>query len=361
MHQDAVDLMYGLLSQPLNPSSVHTNGRKAKNIIERARTQIKELLCITPHSRKYIVIFTSTGTEANNLILSNYRDGAIFISAIEHLSIFAQQNRYHNITTISVDSNCIIDLENLECLLSKSTNTKKLLSVMFANNETGAIQPLKDIIKIARRFDTAVHCDCVQAIGKTPISITDFDFDFITISGHKFGGPVGAAALIAKTNYNIVSNIIGGGQEMGLRAGTENIAAIAGLGLAASIAQVEMQQRIQHMRLLQQRLESNLKNIFPEIMILSAFADRIPNTSLISLPGMLSSLQLIALDLRHIAVSAGSACSSGKINKSHVLQAMGVDIKIAESAIRISTSQYNLKSDIDCFINAFKEIRTTYN
>ncbi|WP_316353214.1 cysteine desulfurase family protein [Candidatus Trichorickettsia mobilis] len=356
IHQDVADLMYNMIKQPLNPSSIHAGGRNAKNIMEQARIQIKELMGIAPYSREYSIIFTATGTEANNLILSNFIDGDVFISTVEHLSILSQQDRYPDIKTIAVNDHGIVNLDSLTQLLSQSKKSKKLVSVMLANNETGAIQPLKNIAKIAKQFGALIHSDCVQAVGKMVVDITDLDLDFAVISGHKFGGSMGAAALIAKTKHHLVPHIIGGKQETGLRAGTENVAAIAGLGLAAKIAKEELSQRIQHMRLLQQRLESNLDNIFPQITILSSIAPRIPNTSLISLPGVLSSLQLIALDLRDIAVSSGSACSSGKVNKSHVLEAMGVNSEIAVSAIRISTSPDNSVEDIDGFINAFKEI-----
>ncbi|WPY00975.1 Cysteine desulfurase [Candidatus Trichorickettsia mobilis] len=355
-HKDVAGFMYSIMKQPLNPSSIHASGRNAKNIMEQARIQIKELIGIAPYSREYNIIFTATGTEANNLILSNFIDGDVFVSTVEHLSILSQQDCYPDIKTIAVDDHGMVNLDSLTHLLSQSKKSKKLVSVMLANNETGAIQPLKNIAKIAKQYGALVHSDCVQAVGKMVVDIADLDLDFAVISGHKFGGSIGAAALIAKTKHHLVPHIIGGKQEMGLRAGTENVAAIAGLGLAAKIAQAELSQRIQHMRLLQQRLESNLGNIFPQITILSSIVPRIPNTSLISLPGMLSSLQVIALDLREIAVSSGSACSSGKVNKSHVLKAMGVNAEIAASAIRISTSPDNSVEDIDGFINAFKEI-----
>lgn len=352
IHPDVRNMIFELTKFPFNASSIHHNGRKAKNIIENSRLQLKNLLGIDSKSQDYQVIFTSSGTEANNLIISNFKDADIFISAIEHVSIFSLKEHYPNIKIINVNEYGIINLEHLISLLKQSANNKKLVSVMLANNETGIIQPLKEIIDIAHKFGALVHSDMVQAIGKIDVNITDTNIDFATISGHKFGSSQGIAALITRNKYLLYPMIIGGGQERGQRSGSENIAAIAGIGLAAEIVIKELGVRQAKMCKLQARLEDNLENV----EIIGRHAPRLPNTSLISNSTTDAMMQLIALDLKNIAVSSGAACSSGKVGISHVLKAMNICSKQAQSAIRISVSHNNEIQDIDEFIVAFNEI-----
>lgn len=356
IHPQVKEIMAHLTEDPLNASSIHTYGRKAKNIIENSRHKIKSLINIKDESRDYDyrVIFTSSGTEANNLVLSNFHDADIFVSAIEHSSILFISTQASNIKIIKVDNKGLVDLEHLNDLLSKSSNNKKLISVMLANNETGIIQPLKEVVTVANKFNAIVHSDIVQALGKIDVDIIDLGIDLATISAHKFGGPLGAGALIAKSKLSIKAQIFGGGQEQGARSGTENVSAIAGVGLAAEIVKGELKNRMKKMQELQIRLEHGLVKI---VKVIGDDVLRLPNTSLITSSNSLDTMtQLIALDLKGFAVSPGSACSSGKFSKSHVLEAMNLSGDEIKSAIRVSTSYTNTNIEIDYFIEAFKQI-----
>ncbi len=352
-HVRVREMLQELMQHTYNASSIHSKGREAKAIIEQARNRVAKLLNINGKSREYQIIFTASGTEANNMIISSFKDADIFVSATEHLSILALKDYYPNIKVIKVDKNGLIDLGDLERLLQESRNDKKLISVMLANNETGVIQKLKNIVELAQKFGALVHSDIVQAVGKIKVDLTELGVDFATISGHKFGGILGGGALIAKTVLKILPMIVGGGQEGGLRAGSENIFAIAGMGLAASIVEYEFETRHAKMKQLQSRLEGNLlgaKIVAKDVM-------RLPNTSLIIAPYKLDAMmQLISFDLQGIAVSSGAACSSGKVGNSHVLKAMGVNASEASSAIRVSVSCDNSFEDIDRFINVYNQI-----
>lgn len=350
-HHDVKLLMCSLISQPLNPSSIHTEGRKARNLIDHARLQVANLLNI--NTKDYQVVFTGSGSEANNLVITNFKDADIFISATEHLSIIEYAKYMPNVKIITVTSNGIVNLEHLRRLLCESANPKKLVSVMLANNETGVIQPIREVAKIATEFGALTHSDCIQGIGKIAVSIPDLGVDFATISGHKFGGPLGAAALIMKSKQHFTPVILGGGQEKGIRAGTENVPAIAGLGLASEIVLNELYSRQKKMHDLQQKLEKDLP---PEAKIVAKDALRLPNTLSIVVPNFDAQTQIIAFDLRGIYLSSGSACSSGKVGSSHVLKAMNIKDGEIKSAIRVSLSYHNSEHEIDSFIQNFKDI-----
>ena len=345
---------YALL--PLNPSSIHSSGRAAKSIIENARKMVAKLMGFESNFRNYQVTFTSGATEANNIILANYRDGEIFISATEHLSIWAHSKAASNFTVIQVDKNGVLDLEDLQQKLASSTKQKKLVSVMLANNETGVISFLQKIAKISHENGAQIHSDCAQATGKILVDMIDMDLDFASISGHKFGGPVGSGALISKTSFHLQPIFIGGGQERALRSGTENVPAIAGLGEAALIAFDELDKRNHEMKKLRDKLESKLLNKFPDVIIAGINTERLPNTSLIINPKITAQIMLIALDLKGVAVSSGSACSSGKVGKSHVLSAMGCSDDEIKSAIRISLGYTTSDKDIDDFLEIYSEL-----
>jgi len=357
IHPDVQKKMNGIsMNYPMNPSSIHSYGRKGKSIIEHARKSLSTLLGFQYHFKDFQVTFTSSGTEANNLILSNFNDGEIFISSTEHLSILIFSQNFPNINIIKVDKNGILDFDDLQTKLKSSKTTKKLLCVMLANNETGIIQPIKKIVEIAHKHDTLVHSDCAQALGKIDTNIIDLGIDFISISAHKFGGPLGAGALINKSSIRLRPQIIGGGQERNLRSGTENIYAIAGFGEAANIAKKELHSRISRMNKLRNMLESNLIISQHDIEIVGKNSDRLPNTSLIINTKKSAETQLIALDLKGVAISSGSACSSGKVESSHVLTAMGYQENNIKSAIRISLGYSTVKKDIDDFLKLYNEI-----
>jgi cysteine desulfurase len=355
VHLKVKDLVQDLLKGTHNPSSVHTQGRVARSIVEVARNQVMTSVGGDIYSKEYQVIFTSSGTETNNLLMKNYYDGEIFISNIEHLSIFDHLKYKDDIKIIKVNSDGIVDSCHLEALLSASNSNKKLVSVMLANNETGVIQNVKELVKIAKKYGADFHSDCVQAVGKIPFNIKELGVDFATISSHKLGGMQGSSALVAKSGYNLKAMIIGGGQERNIRSGTENVLSIASFGMASSIASQEINDRYYQMKKLQNYLEQHLSK-YKNVKILSQNVERLPNTTLIVVPQTYAQTKLIAFDLRNIALSSGSACSSGKIGKSHVLSAMGFNGNEAQSAIRISFSYEQTINDVIIFIKAFEEI-----
>jgi cysteine desulfurase len=351
---EVLEYMVALMSQPLNPSSLHASGRNAKSYIEQARKDIASLVGVRDVNRgPYNLTFTSSGTEANNLVMHNFKDADIFVSSIEHYSILKFQDYGLNIKLINVKTNGLVDPDHLEWLLSQSMAPKKLVSVMLANNETGIIQPLKEIASVARKYSALVHSDAVQAAGKIPIHLTELDLDFMTLSSHKFGGPIGAGALIYQSKHQLLPLMVGGGQERGVRSGTENVSAIVGFGKAAEIVKARLETNYNHLKSMQKVLEETLLAKNPEIKVIGKELDRLPNTSLIINPGCSSEKQLIALDLQGIEVSSGSACSSGKVSKSHVLEAMNLLESETKSAIRVSTSHFNNMEDINIFLEKF--------
>jgi cysteine desulfurase len=349
-------LINSMMDDYLNPSSVHNHGRFAKSIIENSRNKILELLSLS--YRQYDVIFTSSGTESNNLIINNFNDADIFISNIEHLSIFAYNNAA-NVKIISVDENGLLNLSHLEELLKNSNNSKKLVSVMLANNETGVIQNMKAISDISHKFAAILHSDIIQAICRINIDISDLMIDIATISSHKIGGAFGTSAIIAKSNIITKSMIIGGGQEKNIRSGTENIISIATLSKAFELGMGAQTEYFYKTRILQQKLENSLSK-YSNISILSNKANRLPNTSLIIIPGSDSQEKLIGFDLRNIAISSGSACSSGKIGKSHVVEAI-IGKNYNGSGIRVSFNIDNNLEEVEFFIKSFKEIYNIYD
>jgi len=356
LHPDVRSKMDKFLQYPMNSSSIHSYGRKALALLENARKSIANLLGFVDIFRDYQVIFTSSGTEANNLVISNFindSDSEVFLSAIEHHSIYVYKD-YANV--IKVNKNGILDMSDLESKLKRSKAKKKLVSVMLANNETGIIQPIKKISQLAHNHGAFMHSDSIQAVGKIKVDIQDLNLDFMSVASHKFGGAIGAAALIKKSDIALKPLILGGGQEKNMRAGTENVPAIIGFGEAASIAQKDLSSQTNHMKELRDELERNLRGSDLDVDIVGIDVDRLPNTSLIINKNKNAETQLIALDLKGVAVSSGSACSSGKTTSSHVLTAMGYEEGEVDSAIRISLGRSSTKGDIEKFFAIYKEI-----
>ena len=357
MHPNVRQKMQTLAEHgPLNPSSMHSNGRKGKSVLESARKSVASSLGIADCFSDYQITFTASGTEANNLLLSNFKAGEIFIAATEHPSIFAHSKMMNNITIINVDKNGVLNIEDLIHKLQTSKAEKKLVSIMLANHETGVIQPIEQISDVVHDYGALMHSDCVQAAGKIEVNIPNLNVDFISISAHKFGGPMGAGALIEKVSIPLQALIIGGGQERSLRSGTENVPAIVGFGEAANIAQIELEDRFNHMNKLHVKLEKALLASNPNIEIAGANTKRLPNTSLIINTNKKAETQLIALDLQGVAVSSGSACSSGKATSSHVLSAMGYSKEKINSALRISVGMNTTEKDIDDFLKIYNDI-----
>ena len=313
---------------PLNASSIHYYGRKGKDIIDVARTNIGKLI----NANKNNIIFTGSATEAINLLFSNFE--TIVVSSIEHLAVLSASKSEH---IIPVNQDGIVDLNFLELYLKKLVkNTKKtLVSIMWVNNETGVIQPIKDIIKIAKKYECLVHCDAAQALGKIKINLEEIELDFLTLSGHKIGAPTGIGALVYNDKINLAPQILGGGQEKGLRAGTENILGIRGFGEAAKLMSNTKKSNSSKVKFLRDYFQEKIKYLSPETIIFGEKADRVSNTLLIALPKMPGDLALMKLDLESFSASSGSACSSGKISKSHVVSAMGYN-KLASNSIRFS-------------------------
>jgi cysteine desulfurase len=323
-----------------NASSIHAEGRQAHALLDDAREAIGRAVgAIAP-----MVVFTSGGSEANNLALKGAPVRRLVVSAIEHPSVLesAQASGKH-VDVIPVDGQGIVDLFALDHLLARGP--KSLVSVMLANNETGVVEPLRDVVAVAHKYGALVHCDAVQALGKIAVNFGLLGVDLLSVSAHKLGGPLGSGALIIRDGLALYPLIHGGGQELRRRAGSENIAAIAGFAAAT-------QEKMLEIKSLRNHLESGLEGT----VIFGAEAERLPNTSCFAAPGLAAETALMALDLAGFAVSSGSACSSGKVAKSHVLAAMGVAPDLAVGAIRVSLGWTTTAQDIDQFISAWAKL-----
>jgi len=333
-----------------NPSSLYKLGRIVRSAIDTAREQVANLVAVSPAQ----IIFTSGGTEANNLALNAEH---IAVSAIEHPSIIEPANKFdRNNFSIPVDSQGLVHLSALESIFQQSTRAE-LVSVMMANNESGVIQDIKVITECVHAGRAIMHTDAVQAIGKIPVSFTQLGVDLMSLSSHKVYGPKGCGALVVNKSIALNPLLVGGGQERNWRAGTENVASIVGFGKAAELALVELEQRAEYCLSLRQLLERELKTI-PSVFIFSEQVTRLPNTVQFGVQGMDGEMLLMRLDQKNIAVSSGSACASGGGKASSVLTAMGVDEVLAKSAIRISLGKDNTKAEIKQFITVLKSFVT---
>ncbi len=330
-----------------NASSVHFNGRGARKFVEDARAHVAALCGVAPAQ----VIFNSGATEGNNTILSGYKDKVIFVSATEHPSCLAPAPHAHK---IPVTKDGVIDLNELEKMLAEFKPA--LVSVQWVNSETGVIQPIEQISSMAKKYDAMMHSDSVQAAGRLPLEFKSSGLDYMTMSAHKFGGPQGAGALIFKSGLQIPKFMHGGGQEKRQRAGTENVAAIAGFGVAAKLAHEQLDKYKAHCTALQTRFESGIKQLSNDIVVVGENTPRVPNTSNIMLYGVSAETQLMAMDLDSVSVSSGSACSSGAFKPSHVMTAMGFDEDSARSALRFSWGWASTTSDIDKALNAYDKM-----
>ncbi len=335
------------LSLTGNASSVHRNGRLARRMIEDARDSVAALVGADAND----VIFTGGGTEANNLALKGAIAGRRYVSAIEHPSSL---QAVATATLVPVATSGLIDLSALDNLLAAAED-KVLVSVMLANNETGVIQPIGDVVEIARAHEALVHCDAVQGGGKIPVDVAALGADFVSLSAHKIGGPQGVGALVVKAGLDIDAQLLGGGQERRKRAGTENVAGIAGFGAAALAAQADLD-RSRQIAQMRDHLIAGVRNLSSSARVYGETAPRLPNTVCLSMPGVSAEIQLMAFDLAGVCVSAGSACSSGKVEPSHVLAAMGIDGEESLSAIRISLGWDNVPSDVERFVEVWGSI-----
>jgi cysteine desulfurase len=330
--------------EPLNASSIHAFGREAKKILEVARSNIAKAVGV---DEKYEVVFTATGTEANNIALKGFKNFEVITTTIEHPSVLQVVGQ----GLIPVDKNGIVDLVALEEILK--TGKKYLVSVIFANNEVGVIQPIKEIIDLVHKYNGIIHSDATQAFGKISLDISELDLDLITISAHKMGGPQGAAALVFKKNLPVHALMQGGGQEFRIRPGTQNLNAIHAFGVAASLINLNDYAKLAELR---DYLESEIMQVCQDIAFFSKDVARLPNTSSFTMPNVSNETQLIHFDTNGFAISAGSACSSGRIGLSTTQMNMGYSEEIARTAIRISLGIGNTKQQIDKFVSCWREL-----
>ena len=339
-----------------NASSVHGEGRAARRLIEAARAQLAELVGAEAKD----VTFTSGATEANMLALTPAIETAgekrkrdkLLMSAIEHPSVLCG-GRFgtENIEQLPVTQDGILDCHALSKALPRSE--RPLVSVMLANNETGLIQPIAEIAEIVHAANGLLHVDAVQAPGRIDCTMGRLGADLMTLSSHKLGGPQGAGALIRRGDLHITEPLIrGGGQERGLRAGTENVAALVGFGAAAALSRADNG----HLARLRDALEAGIRSATPQAVIFGEGAARLPNTTLFAVPGIKAETAIIAFDLEGVAVSSGSACSSGKVTASHVLAAMGISPVLARGAIRLSIGWSTTMLHVEQFLGTWNRL-----
>jgi cysteine desulfurase len=343
-----------------NPSSVHAEGRQARRLVEDARAAVAAAVGAAPRN----VVFTSSGTEANALALSPgvYSTGGpaerLLISSIEHASVMAG-GRFvaEDIATIAVTPSGVVDLGDLRAKLAGGTPA--LVSIMAANNETGALQPIAEAAEIVHEAGGLLHVDAIQALGKIAFDINELGADLVTVSAHKIGGPKGVGALILNEGLSGVAPLLrGGGQERGRRAGTENVVGIAGFGAAVGAAMAALDDDRARLEGLRKRLETGLKAV-PGTIIFSSDVPRLPNTTLVTVPGLKAETAVIGFDLEGIAVSSGSACSSGKVQPSHVLEAMGFPPNLAQGAVRLTSGWSTTEMDIEMALKAWRMLAGT--
>lgn len=337
-----------------NPSSVHAEGRQARRLMEEARAAVAASVGADAAN----VIFTSGGTEANSLALTpGLRRGKVerlLTSAIEHASVLAGGRFAAGATgRIGVTRAGIIDLRRLRALLD---GPPALVSVMLANNETGAIQPVAEAAKLVHDAGGLLHVDAIQALGKISFDLASTGADLLSLSAHKIGGPKGVGALLLAEGIEGLAPLLrGGGQEKGRRAGTEDVPGIAGFGAAVRVALVDRERDASRTESLRARLENGIRQT-PGVVVFAQEATRLPNTVLFAIPGMRAETAVIAFDLAGIAVSSGSACSSGKVQPSHVVEAMGYGRELAQGAVRISLGWSTTEADIDLTIQAWRKL-----
>lgn len=354
--------MIAAMDGSANASSVHAAGRRARAIVERSREYVGMHCGVDKDG----VVFTSGATEAAMLALSpaivcggeTLPVGQLYVAATEHPCVLAGGRLADRLTIVPVDGNGLLDLEVLAGHLDAHdpADGVPLVALMLANNETGVIQPVAEAANLVHDHGGFIFCDAVQAIGRLPVDTGDLGVDFLSVSSHKIGGPQGAGALIlASPDVRPVPLLTGGGQERGLRAGTENVAAIAGFGVAAEqvMDHVERMESVARMR---DRLEAGIRRISPDVQFAGAAAARLPNTAMCVVPGLAAETAVIAFDLEGVALSSGSACSSGRVAPSHVLQAMGFPEDLAGNGIRISLPADVTEVEIDDFLSVWQSV-----
>lgn len=361
LRPEAAEAFARALSLTGNPSSVHAEGRTARAAIEAARDQVAALVGASARD----VIFTSGGTEACALALSpGFRrlddpraDSVLLAGAAEHVCVL-EGHRFprDRVRVAAVDGDGRLDLGSLETLLDEAREARAVLALQVANNETGAIQPLAEAAALVRLRGGLVFADAVQAAGRIPCDIRALGADALALSAHKLGGPKGVGALVLASDVYAVEGLVrGGGQERGRRAGTENVAGIVAFGAAAEAARRDLTADAARMKTMRDAIEAHVRRLSPDAVVFSAGCERLPNTVSFAFAGLKAETALIAFDLAGVAVSSGSACSSGKVRRSHVLSAMGIEPSLAEGAIRVSVGQQTTENDVIRFAAAYEK------
>lgn len=365
----AKEAVAAAMLSPANASSVHAEGRTARAMVEDARHQLGVLIGAQPEA----IFFTSGATESNATALSPelelagkpVRCDVLLLSGVEHPAVRAGGSfKEDQIEYVAVDSNGVIVLDALKEALAKHTKEGKraFVSVMAANNETGVLQPLRSVADLVHSADGVFHSDAVQVIGKIPFDLRESGADLVSITSHKLGGPQGAGAVVAAHRDTRVPAIMrGGGQERGRRQGTESVAAIAGFGAAATEAGQTLTPEGSRLGALRAKIEEGIRLIAKDAVIFGERAARLPNTTFFAAPGIVAEVALIMLDLDGVALSAGSACSSGKSASSPTLQAMGVSSEIGRCAMRVSTGWNTSEADVTQFLHVWSKVYTSLN
>lgn len=345
---EVISLVTDIMSETGNASATHAAGRRASSHLETAREQLARAVNVRPAQ----VIFTSCATESINTILRTFRDDRILASATEHAAVLDCGNNW--VEHIAVLPDGRIDLNALEDALKREPKTA-LVNIMYVNNETGVINPVREAAELAHQYGALVHIDAVQALGKIPVDFKECGADYMSFSAHKIGAPQGVGAFVFGAQKPVHPLIKGGKQEKRQRAGTTNIAGIAGFGLAVDLALANMHV---YTRLGEWRdmIENRLLQALPDLSVNGRAAPRVGNTISLTCNGIANTVQIMNLDLEHICVSGGSACSSGAAKPSHVLTAMGLDEDRAMSSIRLSMGWPTTLNDVEGFIDSYGKI-----
>ncbi len=341
-----------------NASSIYKLGQKSKNKIESVRNKIAEIL----NTKSNEIYFTSGGSESNNLAIKGIMHANIFkgkhliTSSIEHPSVLntckSLEEEGFEVTYLAVDEKGIINLESLKKSIRKDTI---LVSVMLANNEIGTIEPIKEISNICHQNGVIFHTDAVQAIGNIKLDIKELGIDSLSLSSHKFYGPKGIGALYVRSGIKFKPLIDGGHQEREMRAGTENVPSIVGMGKALELVYSNLDDKNKYIKGLRDYFEENIKKL-PNVIINGDLNNRLSSISNITIKGVDSNTLVIGLDMRDVAISNGSACQSGSALPSHVLKAIGIREDYLKSTVRISFGKYNTKEEVDYLIKSLKEV-----
>ena len=362
MLPEAVAAMSNELANVGNPSSLHGSGRRARKTVEESR----EIIAAAPCAKPMDVLFTSGGTEANNLAVKGLywarkkldkNFNRVLISSIEHHAVldpvmWLGEHEGAEVELVDVDQNGILHPETLQKAIDKNPNNIALISIMWANNEVGTIQPIKELSEIAAKYQIPFHSDAVQAMAYLPINLSEVNVSALTITGHKVGGPQGVGALIAKSDIKIEPVSHGGGQERDVRSGTLDAPAIAGFGKAIAVLVSQRERRAARIKTLRDELIKKVIEVVPQAIVNGDMTNRLPGNAHISFPGCEGDALLMLLDAHGVECSTGSACSAGIAQPSHVLLAMGRDEKTARSSLRFSLGHTSSQEDIEELITA---------